>query len=115
MNVSKQKLKNIFQSLFKLRRDRDPSGFLWNPYRDWKIILALFTLGLIVVVTFDAYVFFSLQREAAGEASATATSTSLNRKGLTDALLLYEEKAKGFDETLNSRAASYTEVPDPSR
>ena len=112
MNFSTQKLKKIFALR---RRDRDPSKLEPDPYRDWKIILSLFCAGLIIVAAFDAHVFFSLQQEVIPEESTTATSTSLSRKSLEDALMLYEGKEKNFDALQNSRTDAYTEVPDPSR
>ncbi len=113
MNFSavKSKLKNILA----VRRDYDASKAEFNPYHDWNIIVLLFAVLLAGTIVFCTYVFFTIEKETPAATDPVAASTGLDRKGLEDAIILYEKKTKDFNALFNSRTEVYAEVPDPSR
>lgn len=95
--------------------DRDLSKAEFNPYRDWKFILAGAFAGLILVVISSVTVFLSVRLAMPDEEiSNEPSAVSLNKNGLEKMIQFYQTKSERFDSLASDRETEFQKVSDPS-
>lgn len=82
-----------------------------TPYRDWRILVTMFFVGLVVSIGFNVYMSTEISRDSFFTVTPKAfDGVKLNDDGLAKVIVDIDEKAARF-ETIKSEGV---QVVDPS-
>lgn len=100
-------LKKFFSS-----KGSDPTKMETTPFRDWRIVVVTFFIGLVLSIGFNVYMSVEINQDSffttttkGGEVAA------LNKSGLTKVLAGFAEKEALFEKARTEKNS----VVDPSR
>ena len=77
----------------------DPFKMDITPYRDWRILVAAFSLGLIGSLGFNIYMSLEISGDGfTSEGIAATTVVKFNEEGLKKAITIIDEKEAQFEK-----------------
>ena len=94
-----KQIKNRFSLIgfASLLRGADSSKIEISPYRDWRIALIIFFIGLFISLGFNLYILYEVNRDNfSGAPQAVIREVSLSHEGLMKSLRLIETKEEAF-------------------
>ena len=73
-----------------------------TPFRDWRIIVAAFFIGLVFLVGFNVYMSIQINNDGfLSTSTKTPSVMKFNEKGLQDAIAIIDEKEALFEKIKN--------------
>lgn len=96
---------------FFAKQDRDKLKIEITPYRDWKILVKVFFVVLVVLVATHVYVFVQLSNDTLfAQKDVTDTVITFNKDRLLQTVDYYDAKEATYREILETKPS----VVDPA-
>lgn len=109
-NMQKRNWKAEFKKL-TYSKGSDPLKMEITPYRDWRILVIAFSLGLIFSVGFNIYMSIEINRDSFFASATKAVGViKFNETGLADVMVNIDEKAALFEKAKTERVT----IVDPA-
>lgn len=93
--------KNWKAKFIKLSQTRgaDPLKMEIAPYRDWGILVIIFSIGLAISLAFNVYMSIEINRDSFFTITTKPVDTvKFNQEGLSQAIIKIDEKAALFEK-----------------